>query len=430
MSAVAEPFEEERDEPPRPGLREAFVAFRSRNFSLFFAGALLSNIGTWMQNIAVPVVLFEMTHSATWLGFASFLQFGPMVLMGPLAGSLADRFQRRKVLMVSQTALAVLALLLFVVWQQGWATPGVLVAIVAASGFVGGLNLPSWQAFVTELVPREALLNAVTLNSAQFNAARAVGPALGGLALATVGPGFAFLLNFLSYGAVLGALVLVRVKPVPRAAATTRILRQFTDAVRYTRRRPGIAACIVLICCAAFLGNPVYTLLAVFKDRVFHVGDGAYGLLGSAQGAGAVLCAPFIAGRGSGLGRGRLGFVALLAYGGTVCIFGLAPTYAVGLAALLAAGGAYLAVASTLNTAVQLQVDEEMRGKVLALYLMTFTAAYPLGSLIQGWLAEHVGARTAVAGAGALLVLVTLVVRFRTNNFARLDDERAVVIDP
>ncbi|CAN5725977.1 MFS transporter [soil metagenome] len=407
----------------RPGLAQAAVAFRYRNFRVFWIGALLSNTGTWIQNVTVPFVLYELTGSAAWTGIATFGQFIPAAVMGPLGGSIADRFHRRSVLLVTQTVMAVLALALWALWEAGLARPGVIVAVVAAIGFVGGVNIASWQAFVSELVPRSILLNAVTLNSAQFNGARAFGPAIGGVVLATLGPGAAFLINAISYGCVLIALALVRVPRVvaPRTGRA-QVFADFADTARYVRRSPGMATCVVVVIAIGLLGSPVFPLIKVFTDEVFSVGDAAFGLLSAALGIGAVLGAPIVAGWGSGLPRSRLAGGALVIYAAALATFALAPAYPVALVALTVAGGGYLALASTLNTTLQLQVDESMRGKVLALYLMGLTISFPVGSLIQGWLADHVGPRPTVAAAAGLLLAVAAWFRFGNGLLTRLDD--------
>ena len=176
------PTETPATPPAKPGLRDAAAAFRFRNFRLFWIGALLSNSGTWVQNLTVPYVVFQLTESSTWVGIAAFSQLAPMALMSPLGGSLADRLDRRRILLVTQSAMAVVAIAMGVAWSSGRASVPVIIGLVATGGVITGINAPAWQAFVSELVPREALLNAVTLNSAQFNAARAFGAGLTNLA--------------------------------------------------------------------------------------------------------------------------------------------------------------------------------------------------------------------------------------------------------
>jgi MFS family permease len=390
---------------------------------LFWWASLVSNSGTWLQNVAVPFVVFRLTHSAAWVGFTSFAQFAPGVFLAPLAGSLADRFPRRSGLLVNQTLLGIVALALWVEWIAGWTSPWTITATVAVSGTIASMGIASWQAFVSELVPREDLLNAVILNSTQFNAARAIGPAVGGVVLGGLGPGWAFLLNALSYGVVVVALVFIRLRrPAADTSERIGILREFASTIRYVRAKQGIVACCVLITAVGLLGSPIFALVVVFADDVFHVSGTLYGLLSACLGTGAVLGAPLIASRSAGLQRSQLVGVALLVYALALAAFGAAPGYWAGVACLLVAGGAYLAIASTSNTTVQLQVDEAMRGKVMAFYLMTFTAAIPIGSLVQGWTAETIGPRQTLITAGLLLAVVVTGLRV-TGRLAAMDDE-------
>jgi MFS family permease len=376
-----------------------------------------------VQWVTVPFVVLQLTGSAAWVGFTGFVQFLPAVLVGPLAGSIADRYHRRSVLLVTQLLMAADALALWVVWTAGVRSVGVIVGIVAVGGVFAGLNIPSWQAFVSELVPREVLLNAVTLNSTQFNAARAFGPALGGLILATLGAGATFGVNALSFIAVIVALMFIRVPRLERAAHHQGVLREFADGLRYVRGKPGITACFVIVLTLGALGGPLFQLLAVFAERVFVVGDVAYGFLGAALGIGAVLAAPIIAGPGSGMARSRLSLVATVVYGAALVAFALSPWYALAFVALLCCGGAYLAIASTLNTTIQLQVDELMRGKVLAAYVMFLTLAMPVGALVQGAMAEVVGARVTVACAGAIFLVANLWLASATPYVKAMDDD-------
>jgi MFS family permease len=419
-----------RRAPERPGLRQAVTAFRYRNFRLFWIGALVSSTGTWVQWVAVPFVVLQLTGSATWVGFTGFVQFLPAVLVGPLAGSIADRYHRRSVLLVTQVLMAADAFALWLVWTAGVRNVGVIIGIVAVGGVFAGLNIPSWQAFVSELVPRDVLLNAVTLNSTQFNAARAFGPALGGLILATLGPGATFAVNAVSFAAVIVALYLVQVPRLERARRHDGVLREFVAGLRYIRRKPGITACFLIVLALGALGGPLFQLLVVFADRVFGVGDLAYGLLGAALGIGAVLAAPVIAGPGTALARSHLSLVATMVYGGSLVLFALSPWYGLAFVALLFSGGAYLAIASTLNTTIQLQVDELMRGKVLAAYVMFLTLAMPVGALVQGTLADAIGARATVAGAGALFLVANLWLALATPYVRAMDDDHDEATTP
>jgi MFS family permease len=397
-------------------------AFRHRNFTLFWIGALISNTGGWVQNVTVPFVVFQLTDSAAWVGFAGFAQLIPAWLFGPLGGSLADRFHRRSVLLVMQGAQALTAFALWWVWAAGVRSPWPIVALAALSGAFAGMYIGSWQAFVSELVPREALLNAVTLNSAQFNAARAFGPATGGVILAWLGPSWAFFLNGVSFLAVILALLAIRVPRLAgKATGRVRVLADLRETIRYVRGSPGIRVCVAVVLALGFLGSPVFQLLVVFAEEVYEVGAGAYGVLSASLGVGAILGTPLIAGRGSAVARSRMVGAAMVGYGGALILFGLSPVYAVGVLALLAAGAGYLAIASSLNTTIQLQVDERMRGKVLAFYVMGITLTAPLGSLVQGLAAEVVGPRATVTTAGLLFIAAAAGLRSR-GALARLDD--------
>jgi MFS family permease len=419
VSSIARP-----SAPVRPGLRAALVAFRFRDFRLFWIGALVSNTGSWVQNVTVPFVVYELTGSAAWVGVTGFLQFLPMVLVGPLGGALADRHPRRRVLLVTQSAALLVALALWALWASGRASVVGIVALVSLGGAVAGVNIPSWQAFVSELVPREVLLNAVTLNSTQFNAARAFGPALGGLVLARFGVSWAFLINAASFLAVLAALLAIRgARRAPEHVEREGVLRAFAEALRTTRRSyPGIVAAFIAVAALGGLGSPMIQLFPVFAAEEFEVGRVAYGFLGAALGIGSILAAPFVAGPGMGIARRRLAGVAMLAYGAAVVGFALVPGYPAAIGSLVVAGAAYLALASTLNTSIQLQVEESMRGRVLATYVMFLTLALPIGALVQGVVAEAIGPRLAVALSGAAFLGVTVWLGWGSGLLAHLDD--------
>jgi MFS family permease len=340
------------------------------------------------------------------------------MVMSPLGGSLADRHARRTILFWNQGVLLVLALALWLSVRGGDIQPGVIVALIGLAGIVSGLGIPAWQSFVAELVPRESLLNAVTLNSAQFNASRAVGFMLGGLALYSVGPGLSFLLNGVSYFAVLGALAAIRARPAPAPAAAAAVAEAEAEAavpgaagpatfrlgVAYVREHPGLQLAVVTIGVVMFLGGPVIQLAPVFARDTFGVDERAYGFLAAALGIGATAGSVVLGAYGDGVRRSRLIVASIVVYGVSVLGMALTPSYAGGLAAMACIGVAYLAVASVLNTSIQLAVDDRFRGRVLALYVMVFTGAYPLGSLLQGVATDRFGVRSVVGVAGAALL--------------------------
>ena len=412
--------ETEVDSGPR---RRAFAALSIRNYRLFWIGGLISGTGRFFQVLAIPVVVWQLTESPGWVGLAGFAQILPMALMAPIAGALADRHDRRRFLMVSQSAQGAMAAVFMILWWSGVRSPGVYVAVAALAGVTAGLNLPAWQAFVSELVPRELLLNAVTLNSMQFNSSRMIGPVAAGVTIAAVGPGWAFFVNFATYGAVLLALVLIdtpglardRTEPIQPA-------RDFVDTLRYVAGRPGIGVAIVTVCLVGMFGLPIQTLSVVFAEDIFDRGASGYGLMLTMMGAGAVLIAPFVAGLGGRVRRSRIQGVAIVAYSAAVVGFAVAPTFLLSLLALMAMGAAHLTTASTLNTTIQLQVDEDRRAKVLAVYLMVLLTSNPLGQLVLGQLIEVAGARETILGAGVVMLVAAVVLKI-SGHLAALDEE-------
>lgn len=397
-------------------------AFANRDFRIFFLGALASNSGNWLQNIAVPYVLYDLTGRSLWVGLASFAQFIPAFALGPAGGSLADRADRRRVLLVCQGLMAVAALALWGAWSLEWREPWLILALTALTGVFSGLMVPSWQSFVPMLVDRADLPSAITLNSTQFNASRAFGPALAGVLLATSGPGLAFLLNGLSFVAVLAALWMVRpVRSGEVGAGDGEESTGFVAALDYLRARTGLVVSIVVAMLVAFFGNPVTQFTVVFAGEVYRAGPRVLGLLAAAVGIGAVLIAPFLSLWDSTVPRAAVVRLGLPAYALAVVGFGLAPVWPLGLLALLATGAGFLVVVATTNTAMQVIVAERMRGRVISARVMGFTLAFPLGSLLQGLLADVVGPRPTVVAFGLVLLAVSLWLASRPALLASLD---------
>jgi MFS family permease len=418
MSVAAS--ENDLEAVPERGLRVAVRALKHRDFALFWSSALISSVGTWVQNTTVPFVVYDLTGSKSLIGITAFLNMFPTVLVGPLAGSLADRYPRRKLLLVTQAVQALVAIALWIVWLAGGDSVPALLVLVTFAAAANGLNIPAWQAYVTELVPRRDLLNAITLNSAQFNAARAIGPALAGVVLATLGAAWGFFLNAVSFGAVIVALGLMRTVDVRRDRPEGNVRQQFAEGWRYVRASREILLCMGLVVLVAGLGMPVAQLMPVYAADVFDVGKQGYGLLASALGIGGIIATPIIGGWGSVVRRSRLVVAGMVVYGAVLVGFAQASGMAMAVVFIGIAGACFLAVISTLNTTVQLLVDERLRGRIMAIYIMAFTAAYPIGSLLQGAIADHVGAPATTTGAALMLLVVTIWVR-TTSAFEHLD---------
>ncbi|MFT7600383.1 MAG: MFS family permease [Acidimicrobiales bacterium] len=410
--------------PPPQGFKHGMRAFQYRDFRIFFAGALASNTGNWLQNLAVPFVLFELTGKALWVGLAGFAQFIPAFFLGPVGGSLADRRNRKNVLMFSQFGMAVSAFMLWIAWVLNYREPLLILLLTALTGIFSGIMIPSWQAFVPSLVPRSALASAITLNSTQFNASRAIGPALAGFLLATAGASTAFFLNGVSFVAVIGAIWMVNpIVAERRAATTTTVLQGFGEAIVYIRRRQGILLSMLCAILVAFFGNPITQFTVVFAQDVYNSGPRVLGLLAAAVGIGAVLIAPALSTWDTRIPRSSVVRWGLPFYALAVIAFGVAPNWPLGVIALLMVGAGFLLVIATTNTAVQLMVDEEMRGRVMSARVMSFTLAFPLGSLLQGYLSDIWGPQATVVVMGAILLGLAILVATQPTWLLTLDEE-------
>jgi len=408
----------------RPQRGGSLAAFQHRSYTIFWLGALISSTGTWLGNLTVPYVLYQATGSALWVGWAAAAQFAPAFLLAPLGGSLADTRDRRRLLMSTQGALGIIALLMWLQWASGLHEPLVLIGLLTLFGIFNGINNPAWQSLVNDLVPREHVQSAVTLNSLQFNMARAVGPAIAGLLLATLGATWAFFFNAVSFALVLVALLYVRQHRTRAIAfASGRFIRQWREALGFLWTSRPIALAILLCCVVGLFGNPIFNLTVVFAEEVFHTGPVGLGLLTACLGLGAVMYAvvtAFLRGQGQRVGRNTS--VAIAALGATLIAMGVVPSLAGGMVVAAAVGAAFLASFANLNSAIQLLAPDQLRGRVLAFRHMVFSASLALGVVIGGALSDHWGVQVATITFGTILIATTLVVlAWRDRGFASLD---------
>src|SRR5256714_4502090 len=397
---------------------------RHRDFALFFSAALLSNTGTWMQTITVPFVLDQLTHSTVWVGVGAFCNFFPATVVGPLAGSLADRYSRRTVLLCSQVVLMLSALALWAVWVSGEATPWLIVACVVVGAIGAGITIAAWQAFVPQLVPPEALVSAVRLNGMQFTGARAFGPALAGLVLAQFGPGTAFLGNALSFLLVIGALIMIPPRPIGALTAVGGVLSHFRDGLRYVRMRAVLVVAVLGALFSSLFGVSMIQLAEPFARQVLHEGAGKYGLLVASYGAGAITGSIITVARGDAVRRSTLTLVGFAIFAGAEMTFGLAPAYALALVGLFGIGLAQVFAMVSCQTAVQVNVDEHFRGRVLSIYVMCFFAGTPVGALIGGIAAEWIGLRATIVASAVLLAGAIALMLVRYPGLRVLDESR------
>ncbi|MEZ0075204.1 MFS transporter [Planotetraspora sp. GP83] len=398
-----------------------FRSLRNHNYRLFAAGGVVSNIGTWMQRTAQDWLVLELTHgSGSALGVTVALQFLPIMLFGLWGGMLADRYPKRRVLVVAQSLMGLLALTMGVLVMTGSAHVWHVYAMAFTLGLIACVEVPTRQSFVVEMVGRRDLPNAIALNSSTFNLARVVGPALAGVLIYWMGTGPIFLLNAASFAAVITGLLLMRAselrspEPVPRAKG------QLREGLRYVGTRPDLLLPLLIVAFMAIFTQSFSTSIALMARQVYGAGASSFGIASSAFAVGA-LAGALLAARRVKPSR-RFLIAGAVCFGLFQVVAGLAPGYAAFLLMLVPAGMAMITVNTTANTIVQLGASPAMRGRVMGIYVLVFTAGAPVGSPIVGWLSELAGPRVAVMTAGGLsvvgvglAVLVTRIVAARTG---------------
>jgi MFS family permease len=379
-------------------------ALRHRDFRLFWIGQLISQIGTWMQSVAQAWLVLELTHSPLHLGIVSALQFTPVLFLSPVGGVLSDRFAKRKVLLISQTAMQLQAFVLAALVWSGRVEYWHVAVLAAVYGLSRAIDIPARQSYITDLVGRSDLPNAVALNSVVMNGARIVGPAVAGLLIAAFGVALAFLLNGVSFVAVLVALVAIRTEGRPDVGRLG-IREGVLSALNYAAGTPPVAFTLSLMVVVSLLVLNFNVIVPLVARNVLNQDAHGFGLLMSSLGAGAVAGAFGVA----LFRRGQPPLAFLVASGALLCA-GLAALAAVShffLAALVLAllGCCQILFTTGCNTTLQLIAPNELRGRVMGLYTVTFAGMTPFGSLLIGWVAEHQGIRMACAAGGAIGLL-------------------------
>jgi MFS family permease len=387
----------------------ALRALNHRDFRLFWTGQSVSSVGSWMQSVGLSWLVLELTNSPFRLGLVSALQFGPVLLFSAVAGVVVDRTPKRRLILSTQIALMLPALALAVLAWTGWVRYWHVATLAGLIGIVNALDMPSRQSFLVEMVGREDLLNAIALNSATFNAARVIGPALGGLVIARYGTAIAFLLNALSFGAVLATLTLVRSGGEARPRRGTTIREELLDGVRYATRTPLVALILGLVFAVSTFAMNHGVLVPLFAREVLHEGVHEFGLLMASLGAGAVTGAVALA--VLAYGRPTLAGVVIPGLGVAIGILGLAFVRHLALAAvvLFGVGAMQIVFQNGCNTIVQMTVPDELRGRVMGVYMMVFAGATPVGASLIGLVAEGVGVPAACIVGGGLALLGVLV---------------------
>jgi len=384
--------------------RVTFAALAIPNYRRYIAGQSVSLIGTWMQMAAQSWLVLSLTGSATTLGLIVALQTLPVLLLGPYGGVVADRIDKRRLMVILQVAMGVQALILGVLTVTGSVRLWEIGVLAALLGLNNAFENPARQAFMLEMVGGESLRNAVTLNSVLVNVARVIGPAVAGVLIATVGEGPCFLLNAASFAAVVASLVTLDLGAIRPSPPSGREPGQLREGLRYVRRTPELGVPLAMMALAGALAYEFQVTLPVMARQGLHVGATGFGFMTAAMGVGAVIGGLFVA------NRGRTGLPTLVlaasAFGLVLLLASLAPNLPTELVALALAGGASISFMSTGNSTLQLAAAPSMRGRVMSLWFVAFQGSTPIGGPIVGWVMAQAGARAGL-GLGGLTCLLT-----------------------
>jgi MFS family permease len=381
--------------------------------------------GTWVQLVAQSWLVYRLTGRATLLGVVGFAGQIPVFLLAPIAGALADRFERRRIIVVTQAISMVLAFALAALTLGGVVREWHIVALAAGLGIVNAFDIPARQSFLVEMVGREDLINAIGLNSSLFNGARMTGPAVAGVLVAAIGEGWCFLINGISFAAVIVALLAIRVPPFhapPKSSTLERIREGFGFAAR---ERP-VRALLLMLAVLSLTGMPYMVLMPVFADRVLFGGPAAYGILMSAAGMGALAGAIALASRRDVSGLGGWVARAAVGFGSLLAVFSLSRSMWLSVLLLLPIGFSMMVQISSSNTLIQTMVPDALRGRVMSVYSLMFIGVAPLGALLAGWAADRIGAPRTVLIGGAACVVAAAVFRWNIPRL-RADARRLIV---
>ncbi len=380
-------------------------ALRHRNYRLFFAGQLISLIGTWMQIVAQSWLVYRLTGSAELLGLVGFASQGPVFLLAQVGGAVADHHDRRRILIATQAVAMALAAVLAALTLSGQVQVWHIFVLAAALGTVNAFDVPTRQAFVVEMVGREDLQNAIALNSSMFNVARLLGPAAAGIAVAAVGEGWCFAFNAFSFLAVIAGLLAMRLPEAAARPAGAPILERMRQGFAYAARTRPIRMLLLLVALMSVVGMPYTVLMPIFANRILGGGPERLGALMSAAGLGALAGALALAARRGLAGLGTAIMRAALGFGAALIAFAMSRSFPLSLVLLLVVGFCQMTQMAAANTLVQSMLPDAYRGRVMAVYAMMFLGMAPFGALLAGLAAGAFGAPATVAAGGSLCIL-------------------------
>jgi MFS family permease len=395
---------------PRPGpaktLRAIGRALRHRNYRLFFAGQGTSLIGTWLTRVATSWLVYRLTGSALLLGVVGFAGQIPTFFLAPVAGVWVDRWNRHRVLVVTQALAMLQSALLAALAFSGRMTVTAIAALSVFQALINAFDMPARQAFLVQMVTDRAdLPNAIALNSSMVNAARLIGPSLAGILIGLFGEGWCFAIDAVSYLAVIGSLLAMRIEPRAAAARVTRATAELLEGFRYVMGNLPIRSVLLLLAVVSLMGMPYTVLMPVVASSVLHGGAHTLGFLMAASGAGALAGALYLASRTSVVGLGRVIGISAAIFGASLIAFALSRSLWLSLVLMVPTGTGMMVQMAASNTVVQTLVDEDKRGRVMSFFAMAFFGTVPFGSLLAGTLAQRIGAPNTIGLGGVACIL-------------------------
>ena len=400
-------------ENPQPGLAERLRlgvrSLRHRNFRLFFIGQLISLIGTWMQTLAESWLVYRLTGNALLLGAVGFASQIPVFLLSPVGGAVADRYDRQKVVIATQTAAMLLAGTFAFLTLTHRIHVAHVIVLAALLGIVNAFDIPARQSFIVEMVDKESMMNAIALNSSMFNGARAVGPAVAGLIVAMVGEGWCFFGNALSYIAVLIGLFMMRVPKRPRVVSGKSAAQEIAEGFRYVRDTAPVLALLLMLGVVSLVAMPYSVLMPIFADQILHSGARGMGILMTASGFGAMMAAIILAMRRSLKGLSLWIASAATSFGISLVLFATSRHMWLSVGLLVMVGFSMMLQMTSSNTLIQAMVPDRLRGRVMSVYSMMFMGMAPIGSLYAGAAAKVLGAPETVAIGGVVCAAAAMV---------------------
>ena len=383
----------------------ALRALRHRNYRLFFFGQLISLIGTWMQMVAQPWLVYRLTGSSLLLGTVGFASQIPVFLLATVGGSVADRFNRHKVVIATQTTSMVLAFILATLTLTHTIRVWHIVVLSALLGIVNAFDMPGRQAFIVMLVDKEDFMNAIALNSSIFNGARVLGPAVAGVLIAGIGEGWCFFANAVSYIAVIIGLLMMKVKHVHVEERKEPGVRHLLEGFAYVRNMRSIRAVLLLLGLVSIVGMPYSVLMPIFADRILHGGARGLGILMGATGIGALAGAMSLAVRSGTKGLWKVVGYASAGFGAALIIFSASRSFWLSALFLIPVGYCFMVQMAASSTLIQTIVPDHLRGRVMAVHVMMFMGMAPFGSFLAGAIAAKVGAPVTIAAGASICIL-------------------------